>query len=52
MSTEMRKPVVTSEFESELNNWIDHKMQAVELINSIGSLLYNKSVELVLFATH
>ncbi|WP_235933002.1 glyceraldehyde-3-phosphate dehydrogenase [Acidiluteibacter ferrifornacis] len=49
MSTEMRKPVVTSEFESELNNWIDHKMQAVELINSIGSLLYNKSVELVLF---
>tara|TARA_R110002049_G_scaffold307494_2_gene508104 strand:+ start:2236 stop:3708 length:1473 start_codon:yes stop_codon:yes gene_type:complete len=49
MSTEMRKPVVTSEFESELNSWIDHKMQAVELINSIGGLLYNKSVELVLF---
>lgn len=49
MNTEMKKPVVTNEFESELNNWIDHKKQAVELISSIGNLLYNKSIELVLF---
>lgn len=40
---------MSNEFESELNNWVDQEKKAVELINSLGQLLFNNSVELVLF---
>lgn len=36
-------------YEQELENWIDRKRAAVKLINSISTLLYDKSIELVLF---
>src|SRR5690554_7379403 len=52
MSTEMKKPVVAEEFESELNSWVDQEKKAVDLQNTLGQLLYGKSVELVLFRNH
>jgi glyceraldehyde 3-phosphate dehydrogenase len=52
MSTDMKKPVVAEEFESELNSWVDHEKKAVDLQNTVGQLLYDKSVELVLFRNH
>ena len=36
-------------YESELKEWIDKERAATDLISSIGHLLYEKSVELVLF---
>lgn len=49
MSTEIKNPV---EFESELNNWVDQEKKAVDLMNTLGQLLYNNSIELVLFRNH
>lgn len=49
MSTDTKSPV---EFESELNNWVDQEKKAVDLMNTIGTLLYNNSIELVLFRNH
>ncbi len=40
------------EFESELNNWVDQEKKAVDLNNTLGQLLYGKSIELVLFRNH
>lgn len=40
---------MSNEFESELNNWVDQEKKAVELISTLGQLLFNNSVELVLF---
>lgn len=40
---------VTDRYEKELGNWIDRKKAAVELMSSIGTLLYDQSIELVLF---
>ena len=40
---------VSIEFESELNHWVEQKKQAVDLLNTLGKLLFNHSVELVLF---
>ena len=37
------------EFDSELNNWVEQKKKAVDLLNTLGVLLLNHSVELVLF---
>jgi glyceraldehyde 3-phosphate dehydrogenase len=36
-------------YEVELGNWVDKEKAAISLISSIGYLLYEKSVELVLF---
>lgn len=36
-------------YEFELENWVDKEKAAISLISSIGYLLYEKSVELVLF---
>lgn len=49
MSTDMKNPV---EFESELNNWVDQEKKAVDLMNTLGQLLYNNAIELVLFRNH
>ena len=48
----MKKPVVAEEFESELNSWVDQEKKAVDLNNTVGQLLYGKSIELVLFRNH
>tara|TARA_B110001469_G_C9634445_1_gene317794 strand:- start:75 stop:1535 length:1461 start_codon:yes stop_codon:yes gene_type:complete len=36
-------------YESELNDWVNKEKSAISLISSIGNLLYDKSIELVLF---
>lgn len=36
-------------YDKELKNWVDRERKAVELIGSIGALIFDKSVELVLF---
>jgi len=38
-----------AKYERELESWIDRKRAAVKLINSTSTLLYDKSIELVLF---
>ena len=40
---------VSEEFETELNSWLNQKEAAVDLLHTLGKLLYSKSVELVLF---
>jgi glyceraldehyde 3-phosphate dehydrogenase len=44
-----KQGVVATEFESELNNWVDQEKKAVSLINTMGKLLFDHSIELVLF---
>lgn len=39
-------------YDKELESWISKKKAAVELINAVGHLLYDNSVELVLFRNH
>ncbi|RMG82847.1 MAG: glyceraldehyde-3-phosphate dehydrogenase [Bacteroidetes bacterium] len=39
-------------YETQLKEWINKEKAAVDLIRSIGKLLYDKSVELVLFRNH
>ncbi|MCW3070173.1 MAG: glyceraldehyde-3-phosphate dehydrogenase, type [Bacteroidetes bacterium] len=36
-------------YEAELNEWIGHEKAALDLINAIGKLWYEKSIELILF---
>src|ERR1700741_3598635 len=37
------------QYEKDLNNWIEHEKAAIELINIIGTLWFDKSVELIIF---
>ncbi|MDA9563520.1 glyceraldehyde-3-phosphate dehydrogenase [Flavobacteriales bacterium] len=39
-------------YETELNNWVNKEKSAVDLLNSVGSLMYNEGVELVFFRNH
>ncbi|MBT7653060.1 MAG: glyceraldehyde-3-phosphate dehydrogenase, partial [Flavobacteriales bacterium] len=39
-------------YSNELNAYIDQEKSAVELMNSIGKLLFEKNIELVLFRNH
>lgn len=39
-------------YRSELNDYIDQEKNAVELMHSIGKLLFEKNIELVLFRNH
>ena len=36
-------------YENQLNNWIDKEKSAVNLLNSVGTLMYDKGIEIVLF---
>ena len=36
-------------YETQLNDWINHEKAAIDLINYVGKLWFEKSVELVLF---
>ena len=38
-----------SSYENELNDWIEHEKAAIDLINVIGKLWFEKSIELILF---
>lgn len=36
-------------FETEFRSWIDKEKKAIELINVVGKLWFDRSIELVLF---
>ena len=36
-------------YENQLNNWINKEKSGVDLLNSVGTLMYDKGIELVLF---
>ncbi len=38
-----------SSYESQLNNWVDKEKIGVNLLNIVGTLMYDKGIELVLF---
>ena len=43
---------VQNGYENSLNDYVNKEKVAVDLINSIGSLMYEKGIELVLFRQH
>ena len=43
---------VQNGYENSLNDYVNKEKIAVDLINSIGSLMYEKGIELVLFRQH
>ena len=40
---------MSTSYENQLNNWIDQEKSAVNLLNSVGTLMYDKGIEIVLF---
>lgn len=52
MSTTAIEEVVKDNYQSNFNNYIQQEKEAVSLQHSIGQLLYEKGVELVLFRNH
>ncbi|HRK54141.1 MAG TPA: glyceraldehyde-3-phosphate dehydrogenase [Cyclobacteriaceae bacterium] len=49
MKTQIEDNGATTQYEQELNKWVSREMAAIDLINSIGALFYNRSIELMLF---
>ena len=52
MSTNQTNIEGSNSFETNLNKWVEQEKKAVGLMNTIGHLLYDKAVELVLFRHH
>lgn len=48
----MEKEITESGYKEGLNDYIKQKKSAVNLVNSVGNLMFNKGVELVLFRNH
>ena len=40
---------MSSVYENKLDNWINKEKEGVNLLNSVGTLMYDKGIELVLF---
>ena len=40
---------VNGDYETQLNDWINHEKAAIDLINAVGKLWFEKSIELILF---
>lgn len=40
---------VNTDYQSQLNDWINHEKAALDLINFVGKLWFEKSIELILF---
>jgi glyceraldehyde 3-phosphate dehydrogenase len=40
---------VNKDYQTQLNDWIDHEKAALDLINVVGKLWFEKSIELILF---
>src|ERR1044071_8951247 len=40
---------VQGDYETQLNDWIDHEKAALDLINVVGKLWFERSIELILF---
>ncbi|MDQ3047832.1 MAG: glyceraldehyde-3-phosphate dehydrogenase [Bacteroidota bacterium] len=52
MTLETKEPTkgkVNNSYEEELNDWIGHEKAAIDLMNYIGKLWFEKSIELILF---
>lgn len=40
---------VNGDYQEQLNDWINHEKAAIDLINAVGKLWFEKSIELILF---
>src|SRR6478752_893452 len=40
---------VNGDYQTQLNDWIDHEKAALDLINVVGKLWFDRSIELILF---
>lgn len=40
---------MTASYEDQLNDWINKEKSGVDLLNSVGTLMYDKGIELILF---
>ena len=40
---------MSKSYENQLNNWVNKEKSGVDLLNSVGTLMYDKGIELVLF---
>ena len=40
---------MSSSYENQLNDWINKEKSGVNLLNSVGTLMYDKGIELILF---
>ncbi len=40
---------INGDYETQLNDWVQHEKAVIDLINAIGKLWFEKSIELVLF---
>ena len=40
---------MSSSYENKLDNWINQEKSGVNLLNSVGTLMYDKGIELILF---
>ena len=43
---------MSASYESQLNDWVNKEKSAVNLLNSVGTLMYDKGIELILFRNH
>jgi glyceraldehyde 3-phosphate dehydrogenase len=39
-------------YENQLNDWVNKEKSGVNLLNSVGTLMYDKGIELILFRRH
>ena len=40
---------MSASYESQLNDWVNKEKLGVDLLNSVGTLMYDKGIELILF---
>ena len=40
---------MSSSYENKLDDWINQEKSGVNLLNSVGTLMYDKGIELILF---
>ena len=43
---------MSASYETQLNNWVNKEKSGVNLLNSVGTLMYDKGIELILFRNH
>jgi len=49
LETTLHLQKVNSNYEEQLNDWVQHERATIDLISAIGKLWFEKSIELVLF---
>ena len=40
---------MSASYETQLNDWVNKEKLGVNLLNSVGTLMYDKGIELILF---